>query len=231
MFKFSAIFTATTLSATFDAAIARDAANGHVNREFTAALQAQYPMVAEAVATRKLNLDKPAHFIALVNVCMPDTRPTGAKPAMVQALHELATMLLATGKGTKDCTLSPLPQWADSEAIKHDKAMRAAKKEAAKQAASAYMAEHGLAAPAKATTASDADDALNVVLAALANGAYKPAQHDKLRAALERVSVAPALRAPRGKGAGADKAQNAFQAPVTAPDAALLAAQAGVTVQ
>ena len=170
MFNFSALFTGALVSASFDAAISTDAANGRVNAAFITALDNAYGL--QLPASPKSAIGYINSFVGAEKAPTVGKGPgarTGARD-IAQALHALGAALHAGGAAKGLPTLAALAAWADPAALAAAKAAKAAAKPA-------IVKED---APDNLPTAKAAHSALALVRAALAHGVFTASECDAL---------------------------------------------------
>ena len=229
MFHFSALFSAATVAASFDAAIERDASNGRINNEFSAMLSLHYGLELPAAPAQVLKTIN--QFLTLEKAPKLAHGP-GARahaPAVGQALYALGEALHAAGKVKALPVLATLPAWADPVAIAAAAVAAADKRKATKAgkvtapaatAATAPAATAPAPAPAPAAAAATApalSSAVAMVLAAAKGGHLSAKQVSALRSALDVAAAAAASAPTKHKGG---------KATVTAPAAAAATAPA-----
>ena len=191
---YSKAFKVSTINATFNEVIERDAANGRIPSALLLAVVTDYGFDLPA---------KVREFIVTLNrEFLAGTGKAKFVP-LVQVLHQCASAIIGSGKVTNPPILLALPEWADPAAIEAkriaDKAVRAAKKEEAASAAGAAGAD-AAAADAGADAAAgagavqavpDVAAALALVHAAIRNGALTAEQITALQDALATAPRAP----------------------------------------
>ena len=191
---YSKAFKVSTINATFNEVIERDASNGRIPSALLLAVATDYGFDLPA---------KVREFIVTLNRDFLAGTGKAKLVPLVQVLHQCASAIIGSGKVTNPPVLLALPERADPAAIEAkriaDKAARVAKKEGAAGAGAAGAADAaGAGAGAGAGAAADAVQAVPDVAAALAlvhaairNGALAAEQITALRNALETAPRAP----------------------------------------
>lgn len=201
-FVFTSIFKATTIVATLNTAIERDAANGRINAMFRNMLADAYGVAMPAA---------PVAFANAVNAMRAaptmdrfDQRGDGAVKGAKQVHEALAAMVTAiveAGKVSGMPALSDTPKWLQAPAPK-------AKAEKAESAPTADSTEDGAESDAPAdsstptpTVADNAQEHIIAVIALAKAGALTADQKGALLQALEGCAVVNAPMPKRARKA------------------------------